>query len=256
MSATGFAGHYWTPAISVTWPETWWTLMPSHFAKRIHYRKAIFINYVRCIIAHADSLYRHLTRDSLAAAKLQYIRALFLMGKAPEAKAMSYWEPASVDHILGVRDDGNYSLLETFSRTLNIHVPDLPARIHGTPDFSILKRDVFRPVANDDVLGIWKYIDNCLDNMRNGMTLDGKPMSLPLYAPLTHPMKLLQAQAGGSSGSSRNAGGWRNIPHYRSVSCCQRHKTRSRHLSALGVKSGSAWRRGIEVSRRSCNKST
>lgn len=185
------------------------------FAKRIHYRKAIFINYVRCIIAHADSLYRHLTRDSLAAAKLQYIRALFLMGKAPEAKAMSYWKPTSVNCILRAPDDGNYSLLETFSRTLNIHVPDLPARIHGTPDFSILNRDVFRPVANDDVLGIWKYIDNCLDNMRNGMTLDGKPMSLPLYEPPTHPMKLLQAQAGGSSGASRNAGGWRNIPHYR-----------------------------------------
>jgi len=38
---------------------------------------------------------------------------------------------------------------------------------------------------------------------------------LPLFAPPTHPLDLLRAQAGGSSGASRSAGGWLNIPHYR-----------------------------------------
>ncbi|MCP1520189.1 hypothetical protein J2Y74_004499 [Pseudomonas migulae] len=185
------------------------------FAKRIHYRKAIFIAYVRCIIAHADSLYRHLTRDSLAAAKLQYIRALFLMGDAPKAKAMSHWVPTSVDLILSPLQAGTHCALENFSRTLDVQVANLPARISGLTDFSIIRKDVFRPIANEDVLGIWKYIDNCLGNMRNNLTIDGKQLSIPLFAEPTDPKKLLQAQAGGSSGASRSAGGWRNIPHYR-----------------------------------------
>ena len=182
------------------------------FANRIHYRKTIFIAYVRCIIAHADSLYRRLTRDSLVAAKLQYVRALSLMGNAPSAKAMSHWVPKSVAKILSPKTRGS---LASFSRTLDVHVASLPARVNGEPDFTMIKLDVFRPVANDHVLGIWKYIDNCLDNMRNNLSIDGKPMSLPLYAPPTNPVDLLRAQAGGSSGASRSAGGWLNIPHYR-----------------------------------------
>ncbi|MFS2199576.1 neuraminidase-like domain-containing protein [Pseudomonas sp. Pseusp3] len=185
------------------------------FSKRIHYRKTIFVAYVRCIIAHADSLYRRLTRDSLAAAKLQYVRALSLMGNAPTAKAMSHWVPQSADQILKPKAATGTSSLLTFARSLDVNVANLPARVEGTPDFEILARDEFRPATNDQLLGIWKYIDECLWNMRHNLTIDGKPMSLALYAPPTNPLDLLRAQAGGSSGAARSAGGWLNIPHYR-----------------------------------------
>ena len=185
------------------------------FSKRIHYRKTLFVAYVRCIIAHADSLYRRLTRDSLAAAKLQYVRALSLMGNAPTAKAMSHWVPRSADDILKTGSQSGASSLTTFARSLDVNVANLPARVEGTPDFEILAVDVFRPAANDQLLNIWKYIEECLWNMRHNLTIDGKPMSLALYAPPTNPLDLLRAQAGGSSGASRNAGGWLNIPHYR-----------------------------------------
>lgn len=186
------------------------------FSDRIHYRKAIFMGYVRCIIAHADSLYRRLTRDSLVAAKLQYVRALSLMGPAPTAKAMSRWTPQSAEDILGAKPVAGASSLETFARSLNVDVANLPARVNGTPDFELLGlEDVLRPFTNDQLLDTWKYIEECLWNMRHNLTIDGKPMSLLLYAPPTNPLDLLHAQAGGSSGASRNAGGWLNIPHYR-----------------------------------------
>ncbi|PTR29404.1 neuraminidase-like domain-containing protein [Pseudomonas sp. GV085] len=184
------------------------------FSNRIHYRKAIFMGYVRCIIAHADSLYRRLTRDSLTAAKLQYVRALSLMGAAPTAKAMSHWKPQSAKDIL---DDlaETVSPLESFAGTLDVDVANLPARVEGTPDFEVLKLGVFRPFTNEQLLDTWKYIDECLWNMRHNLTIDGKPMMLALYAPPTNPLDLLRAQAGGSSGATRNAGGWKTIPHYR-----------------------------------------
>ncbi|MBV6825219.1 neuraminidase-like domain-containing protein [Pseudomonas sp. PD9R] len=185
------------------------------FSNRIHYRKTIFVAYVRCIIAHADSLYRRLTRDSLTAAKLQYVRALSLMGNAPTAKAMSHWVPLSADQILKPPSEAGASSLMTFAQSLDVNVANLPARVEGTPDFEILALNVFRPATNDQLLGIWKYIEECLWNMRHNLTIDGKPMSLALYAPPTNPLDLLRAQAGGSSGAARNAGGWLNIPHYR-----------------------------------------
>ncbi len=187
------------------------------FSKRIHYRKAIFMGYVRCIIAHADSLYRRLTRDSLTAAKLQYVRALSLMGPAPTAKAMSHWKPQSALDILKPNaEKTGVSSLESFARSLEVDVANLPARVEGTPDFEVLGlEDVFRPFTNDQLLDTWKYIDECLWNMRHNLTIDGKPMMLALYAPPTNPLDLLRAQAGGASGAMRNAGGWKNIPHYR-----------------------------------------
>lgn len=185
------------------------------FSNRIHYRKAIFMGYVRCIIAHADSLYRRLTRDSLVAAKLQYTRALSLMGSAPAAKAMSHWKPQSAFDILKPKPESSISSLASFAQSLEVDVANLPARVEGTPDFEMLELDVLRPFTNDQLLDTWKYIEECLWNMRHNLTIDGKPMMLALYAPPTNPLDLLRAQAGGSSGATRNAGGWKNIPHYR-----------------------------------------
>lgn len=185
------------------------------FANRIHYRKAIFMGYVRCIIAHADAYYRRLTRDGLVAAKQQYVRALSLMGPAPKAKAMSHWVPQSAEDILKPPPAESLSSLNAFAGSLSVDVANLPARVVGTPDFEILGLDVFRPYTNDHLLNTWKYLDECLWNMRHNLTIDGKVMNLALYAPPTNPLDLMRAQAGGASGAMRNAGGWKTIPHYR-----------------------------------------
>jgi len=185
------------------------------FSKRIHYRKAIFMGYVRCIIAHADTYYRRLTRDGLVAAKQQYIRALSLMGPAPSAKAMSHWVPNSADGILKAKSEAVLAL-ETFAGTLSVDVGNLPARVEGTPDFEILSLEgVFRPFVNEQLLDTWQYIDQCLWNMRHNLTIDGKVMDLELYASPTDPSGASRAQSGGASGAMRNAGGWKTIPHYR-----------------------------------------
>ncbi|MEZ1315456.1 neuraminidase-like domain-containing protein [Pseudomonas fluorescens] len=185
------------------------------FANRIHYRKAIFMSYVRCIIAHADSYYRRLTRDGLVAAKQQYVRALSLMGPAPKSKAMSHWAPQSAEDILKPLPAQSPSSLNAFAASLPVDVANLPTRVVGAPDFEILGLDVFRPYTNDHLLNTWKYLDECLWNMRHNLTIDGKVMNLALYAPATDPLDLMRAQAGGASGAMRNAGGWKTIPHYR-----------------------------------------
>jgi hypothetical protein len=185
------------------------------YACPVIYRKTIFMGYVRCILAHADSRYRRLTRDDLVAAKLLYERALALLGPKPDIAPMSHWVPKSVNDILKPAPARGPSKLELFERSAEVSVANLPERVVGTPQLAGLDLDEFRPAANEMLLDLWRHIEQCVWNMSNNLTIDGKPMWLPLFAPPTNPLDLLRAQAGGSSGSSRSAGGWLNIPHYR-----------------------------------------
>ena len=185
------------------------------YACPVIYRKAIFMNYVRCILTNADELYRRLTRDDLVAAKLLYERALALLGPKPDAAPMSHWVPKSVKDILTPSTPRGPSKLELFAQQIEVNVATLPERVVGTPQLAGLELDEFRPPINEMLLGLWLHIEQCLSNMANNLTIDGKPMFLPLFAPPTNPLDLLRAQAGGSSGASRSAGGWLNIPHYR-----------------------------------------
>jgi hypothetical protein len=185
------------------------------YAKPVIYRKAIFVGYVRCILAHADSLYRRLTRDDLVAAKLLYERALVLLGPKPDVAPMSHWVPKPVKDILNHEAARSPSKLELFEHSVEVKVANLPERVVGTPQLAGLDLDEFRPATNEMLLDLWRHIEQCVWNMANNLTIDGKPMWLPLFAPPTNPLDLLRAQAGGSSGTSRSAGGWLNIPHYR-----------------------------------------
>jgi hypothetical protein len=185
------------------------------YASPVIYRKTIFLAYVRCILAYADNHYRRLTRDDLVAAKLLYERALALLGPKPEAAPMSHWEPKSVTEILTPATPRAPSKLELFAQQIEVNVATLPERVVGTPQLAGLELDEFRPPSNEMLLDLWRHIEQCLDNMANNLTIDGKAMFLPLFAPPTNPLDLLRAQAGGSSGASRSAGGWLNIPHFR-----------------------------------------
>ncbi|MGE8334551.1 neuraminidase-like domain-containing protein [Pseudomonas laurylsulfatiphila] len=185
------------------------------YACPVIYRKTIFTGYVRCILAHADSLYRRLTRDDLVAAKLLYERALALLGPKPDVAPMSHWVPKSVAEILNSSGARGLSSFEMFERSFEVNVASLPERVVGTPQLAGLELDEFRPATNEMLLDLWRHIEQCVSNMANNLTIDGKPMLLPLFASPTNPLDLLRAQAGGSSGASRSAGGWLNIPHYR-----------------------------------------
>ena len=184
------------------------------YACPVIYRKTIFMNYVRCILANADELYRRLTRDDLVAAKLLYERALALLGLQPDA-SMSHWVPKSVTDILKPSTPRGPSKLELFAQQISVNVATLPEQVIGTPQLAGLELDEFRPPVNEMLLALWQQIEQCLSNMANNLTIDGKPMFLPLFAPPTNPLDLQRAQAGGSSGASRIAGGWLIIPHFR-----------------------------------------
>ncbi len=176
-----------------------------------HYRKTIFSAYIRNLIARGDGLYRRLTRDTLNEAKLLYVRALSLLGSAPTARGIGRWQPISLEKAAQPSNEE----LATFESAFVLEVNNLLPQVADMPWLRMLDSPYFRLPTNTALLELWEKIALRLSNLRNNLTLDGKPLSLPLYAPPANPTDLLRAQDGSGSLGQRHIGGLLFIPPYR-----------------------------------------
>ncbi|MGN7915681.1 neuraminidase-like domain-containing protein [Enterobacter sp. 22466] len=181
------------------------------YAAPVHYRKAIFLFYVRNLIAHGDMLYRRLTRDALNEAKLVYIRALSLMGPKPDGRMLTRWEPQPLQSVANYNEETFVNFESTISQSEQWAMPVSTVR----PWFELLDSDNFRPPLNTTLLSIWDELASRLSNLRNNLSLDGKPIHLPLYDIPVNPLDLLRAQNGAGGLSQRAIGGPVIVPPYR-----------------------------------------
>ncbi|MCF7695941.1 hypothetical protein KPG66_07435 [Mycetohabitans sp. B2] len=189
------------------------------YSRPEHYCKKVYLDYVHNLIAWADSLYRRLTRDSLTEAKLLYVRALSLMGNAPSFRGVSRWTPASLEEL----DRSDVTALTTFEATLDdATLSNLPAQPGGPVMLDLLDVPAFRLPLNQQLLDVWDTLASRLSNLRHNLTLDGKPMSLPLFDALANPRDLLRAQAAGAGPGQRNPGAHLVIPPYRFIAILPR----------------------------------
>ena len=60
---------------------------------------------------------------------------------------------------------------------------------------------LFRPQQNEKLLGYWQTLEMRLFNLRNNLSIDGQPLSLPIFAAPADPAALLSAAAAASGGS-------------------------------------------------------
>ncbi|MET0506496.1 MAG: hypothetical protein ABWZ85_14345, partial [Luteibacter sp.] len=125
-----------------------------------HYRRATFLFLVELWLAEGDSLFRQMTRGALVEAWLCYEKALRLIGRLPEPLAPENWKATRLDALAA-------------------------DALHATPD-----RRVTRAHAN---------LVRRMNNLRHGLTLDGKPGVLPMYAGDATLSHLLNPRMGSSS---------------------------------------------------------
>lgn len=181
------------------------------YAAPVHYRKAIFTFYVRNLVAMGDERYRRLTRDSLNEAKLAYVRALSLMGPMPDNRMIGRWEPRSLQ--AAAEYDG--SAMAGMEGAAPPAVAWGAPAVDGTPWLDLLDADYFRVPLNTMLLGLWDDIGSRLDHLRHHLTIDGKPIMIPLYDSPADPMDLLRAQSSSSGLFQRGVGSLASIPPYR-----------------------------------------
>jgi hypothetical protein len=169
-----------------------------------HFRIRVFTEYVRNLMAWGDWHYRQLTRDSLVAAKLCYVQAEFLMGPEPVIRTVNRWETATVENLLkksALRPD-----LEAFESKQEIRVEDFPVAAEAAPWMGLLANEPFKEPIDGALLELYRLPGQRLGNLRNNLTLDGRPLDVPLFSPATDPNQLLRDQASGS-GAVRPMGG-------------------------------------------------
>lgn len=170
-----------------------------------HFKILVFTEYVKNLMEWGDWYYRQLTRDSLVAAKLCYVQAEFLMGKAPEVKTVNQWETATVADLMA--SAGSRPALEQFETNLAFSLADFPMVAEAPPLLGVLANEPFKLPINEQLLALYESPGQRLHNLRNNLTLDGKPLDIPLFSPPTDPNQLLRDLAAGGVGGTRSMGG-------------------------------------------------
>jgi len=177
-----------------------------------HYQMLIFLDYVANLVAWGDWLYRQLTRDSLAAAKLQYLRAKNLMGAAPDVQTLSQWTPATLAELVEELEDSTE--LKAFEQALVLDSGSLPVRTRFFEDPGVIGAGRFRLPVSQRVMQLYELPAQRMYNLRNNLTIDGKPLSIELFSTI-NPSDLLNNLAAGGGGPVRPLGGPLRVAAFR-----------------------------------------
>ncbi|WP_319026073.1 neuraminidase-like domain-containing protein [Pseudomonas putida] len=145
----------------------------------MHYKLNVFMRLLDICIGRGDVAYRKLERDTLSEASVWYQRALSLLGDAPWTPPATGW----IEPMLG------------------------QAAAPG--------KSQFLPEVNRVMLGYWEGLRLRQYNLRHNLTLDGQPLSLPLYAAPADPKALLAAAVAAEAGGERGLPEITDVPALR-----------------------------------------
>ncbi|MEA1624955.1 neuraminidase-like domain-containing protein, partial [Salmonella enterica] len=158
----------------------------------MHYKVSTLMKLLDLLIARGDSAYRMLGRDTLNEAKMWYMQALGLLGDKPLTTISGAWS--------------NPALSDAADKTQAKQFHDEISRIRSgglLPEVRTANTltGLFLPQQNEKLLGYWHMLEMRLFNLRNNLSIDGQPLSLPVFAAPADPAALLSAAAAASGGS-------------------------------------------------------
>ena len=147
-------------------------------ASPVRYAKAVYFLYVNSLIGQGDACYRELSRDGINEAMQWYMQALALLGRRPRNLNAKRWRPMP--------------LAEAYKQQQEKVNKQAPTGMFSLP-------------VNPALLEFWTRLETRLHNLRHGLTIDGKPLSLPLFDPPADPAALSRLRAFGRDGAGRDA---------------------------------------------------
>ncbi|MQB53821.1 neuraminidase-like domain-containing protein [Rahnella sp. RcJ3] len=177
----------------------------------VHYRKNLFMVYVRNILDQADNFYRQLTPDALGCARLGYAQVSNLLGPDPALKIVNQWQPKTLAEVSASPNLVLRNFEQQFTRTTAL--PLLSGGLNQA--LAVQDNENFIAPLNVQLLAFWETLNARLFNLRHYLSINGQPMSLSLYAPPANPTQLMQQRAQGGSLLQVAGGAAINIPAYR-----------------------------------------
>ncbi|MCF2134309.1 MULTISPECIES: neuraminidase-like domain-containing protein [Mycetohabitans] len=178
-------------------------------ADPMHYKVATFMRLLDLLIERGDHAYRQLERDTLAEAKMWYVQALNLLGEEPNLDRHPSWSAPTLRNAASQTTAAQYWL--TLER-----LQPAPIVADGEPLTANSLISLFLPQENVKLKSYWQTLAQRLYNLRHNLTLDGQPLSLPLYASPADPSTLLSAAVASSQGGTASPTvtiGLRRFPH-------------------------------------------
>lgn len=158
----------------------------------VHFRQALYQLYLDILINRGDAAYRQMTADSMAEAKLWYVRAKRLLGPRPDLTTIDPWTRITLEKLSATASDDLRKMEANVSqRDVALAVP---SRSSAHDNQSSLTADTpyfLRPL-NPSLTARWDKIDSRLHNLRHHLDLAGKPLQLSLYATRYHRMRYCQ----------------------------------------------------------------
>ncbi|WP_311754123.1 neuraminidase-like domain-containing protein [Proteus columbae] len=144
----------------------------------MHYKLSTFMKCLDIFVARGDSAYRLLERDTLNDAKMWYMQALKLLGDETELLGNNVWSAPKLTEAASKTKQPTYAINEeTVSpRTANSLT------------------SLFLPQINEKLAQYHDTLKARLFNLRHNLSIDGQPLSLPMYATPVDP-KMLQNTA-------------------------------------------------------------
>jgi hypothetical protein len=160
-------------------------------ADPLHYKIATFMAWLDLLIARGDAAYRQFDRDTLNEAKMWYVQALGILGYEPYVTQNSNWANPRLD------DAADETTQKDIQQALMV------VRQQGASDELRTANSLgglFLPQQNEKLAGYWQTLAQRLYNLRHNLSIDGNPLSLPIYTPPADPAALLSAAVNASSG--------------------------------------------------------
>lgn len=158
-------------------------------ADPMHYQLSIFLHTLDLLIARGDAAYRLLERDTLNEAKMFYVQAQQLLGPRPDIRITSSWNNPPLSE-----EAGNILPPATLRAETS---PVTFAQWLRAGDKTSPGDGNFLPPYNDALLTCYDKLEVRLYNLRHNLSLDGQPLSLPLFATPIDPTEIHRQQSGG-----------------------------------------------------------
>ncbi|WP_435037837.1 neuraminidase-like domain-containing protein [Pseudomonas neuropathica] len=182
------------------------------YAAPRHFRILTFMEFVNNLIEEGDWYYRQQTRDSLVMAKGCYQQAQGLMGDPPSARSVTDWKTQTLGALIA--QSGTRPELEAFEKTHVYSLANVPPSASAAPAMGLFATEPFKLPTNERLLARFQLPRQRLHNLRNWLSIDGKPLVLELYDAPGDPAQLLRDLAAGGNAGPRPMGGRAHVNAY------------------------------------------
>ncbi|EOC9367809.1 neuraminidase-like domain-containing protein [Enterobacter asburiae] len=186
-SATPEVTRYWN-VVPLQTDAAWYDAIPETddpdaiaMNDPMHFKMAVFLKTVNMLIERGDYCYRQLNRDMLTQARMYYLQASQLLGTKPVINYNNSWP----DPTLG-------------EEATAISTPPTEPFNQAVVSYLQMYNGHFLPPPQEEMLLYWDKLEVRVYNLRNNLTLDGQPMSLPMYAEPVSPTQLQQNHTAGN----------------------------------------------------------